>query len=355
MEAYDKIIKYIKNTVPFFSGARSPTLAADVRQFTTCCNLVYEKLSEEERPVFMQLVKIKFSGDAADLINNNNPADMAQLVELLTKTYVPKKTLQTLNDEIKRAAQRPGEKIREFGNRVEKLMQTCITEAKMEYAEGNAGLLQLIERDAVRAFKQGLINNAIKYQIIAIKKDKLTDIIKLAEEVQEESGDDLANFVLAPAAGDAARSSNSTNGRQQQNYGRSYQNVPPPNNYLNTENRWNNNRNNNQSNRNNSAPNSTQNGQANVARRCYKCGRMGHFQSDCRTRSENIFCTTCMDTHLACAGNSDQTWQQLKKKPAHFAKGPTITWNSASINATTKINSANRSKRETTQRDPWTR
>lgn len=93
-----------------------------------------------------------------------------------------------MTDELKRAIQRPGKRIREFGMRVEKLLQDCVGEAKIEYANDNTALLSNIEKDAVKAFKQGLGNNAIKYHLMAIKRDKFGEIIRVAEDIEEESG-----------------------------------------------------------------------------------------------------------------------------------------------------------------------
>lgn len=120
---------------------------------------------------------------------------MDQLEELLMSAYIPKKSLQNISDELKRAVQRPGEQMREFGQRVEKIMQSCINVAKKEYADNNAALLQIIEKDAIKAFKHGLTNPTIEYHLMAAKRDKLTDIISLAEEIEEEAGSDTTTLV----------------------------------------------------------------------------------------------------------------------------------------------------------------
>lgn len=53
-----------------------------MRSFIACCNLVYLKLNADDKLLFMELIKIRLCGDAADLVNGQTMVDMDRLEEL---------------------------------------------------------------------------------------------------------------------------------------------------------------------------------------------------------------------------------------------------------------------------------
>lgn len=301
MDACDKVIQYINHAIPIFTGQRSPTLAADVRQFVACCTLVYGKLSEEEKTTFMQVIRIRLGGDAADLVNNSTMENMQELEELLISAYIPKKNFQSLTEEMKRVVQRPGERMQEYGQRLGKLMKECKNSARKEYVNDNAALLQIIEKDAIKTFKRGLASDILRNHLMPIRKNTLTEMIDAAEDIEEESGPVLPiintyqapidvqvqprdspssgynfsqnNYNRPPTGGQWRQNQNNNGGQRYGNHGNA-------NGYNNRGNfRGGSFNKNNTSNRNNI--------------RCGRCNRMGHSQPECRARMENIFCTSC--------------------------------------------------------------
>lgn len=329
MENYEAVLKYIRDVVPHFTGAPSQTLTSDVNQFVACCNMIYSNLSEEKRPIFMQVIKVKLGGDAADLVNNSVVNNMAQLEELLIKSYIPRKTLQNWNDELKRAIQRPAERVLEFGLRVEKLMKNCKMMAQKEYTNGNEALITIIEKDAIKVFKQGLSNEVIKYHLLPIKKNTLGEIISAAEEIEEESESSVSTMGSTSVhnqdhgkinrnrvsfdRGDVSRNWDSdnrfrSNERWRQNATNESSGFANRDNYYNRNysrtnegmrgingfsNRGNYNYNGN-NNRGYGNPNDSRGQQRDSnGIKCYRCNRMGHLQTECRMRSEQIFCSNC--------------------------------------------------------------
>lgn len=123
MDGYNNLIKTIKDAIPYFKGGRTATAAADVKQFIRCCELVHSQLSAEEKLLFMEIIGIKFKGDAADLVNSTGFSTMEQSKSILLRAYVPKRSFQSLMDEMKRGIQRPGEELPSFGLRMAKLLQ----------------------------------------------------------------------------------------------------------------------------------------------------------------------------------------------------------------------------------------
>lgn len=302
MEDYERIVKSMQ-TIPNFSGERSSTLASDLRQFIKCCELVYNKITQNDRPQFMEILYIKLSGDAADLVNNVTFENLDQFKDLLTKAYIPKKNSQTLTDELKRAMQRPGERIQEFGLRITKLLLNCQAEAKLEYAQDAAGVLISIEKDAIKAYKLGIISNAIKYHLMTVKLDKLEKVIEIAEGIDAEEEQlkwtpefkdttfvNSNNFVTKPAFlmknqyNGAARDPNSNQGPMYNKF-TNFNRNSRPNNY---------NRGQNNNYHRGHVQNSSNPFRRNTSNiKCFKCGRSGHLFSECRGRPENIFCSNC--------------------------------------------------------------
>lgn len=312
MEQYDKISKYLRDMVPVFIGGRTATVVSDVKQFLRCSNLIYAKIGANDKPIFMELIRTRLGGDAADLINNATIDDMAQMEQVLSKAYIPRKSFQSLVDEMKRAIQRPGETIQEFGFRLSKLLHDCKNEAKQEYKEENGALYTCIEKDAMKAYKNGLSSRAIKYHLMPIKKLTLAEMIEVAEEIHLENGQ--MNWTIDTGTNQNPNQSTSSPVTSNAN-----RNQPNGNNNIqwargtggsanngynqgfggNNGHQYGNQRSGGGYNNQRSANGGFRNGggQQNLNNgpplECRRCGRRGHVQDTCRTRQEAIYCTKC--------------------------------------------------------------
>lgn len=331
MEQYTRIIKGIKDTIPMFSGGKSGTLTSDVKQFVSCCELIYGKLTAEEKKQFIEIIKIKFTGDAADLMNNSTYETLEDLKDILFRAYIPKRTFQSYMDELKRSMQRPGERLEEFGLRISKLLLHCQQEARKEYNDGNSALLKSIEKDAMKAYRMGITNSAIKYHLATSKQENLAKVMEVAEELNEdcEYGQSIwttdapvSQFNAAPAFLKESQGPSTSNFVEKR---RDLKNESQNNYWQGSQNFQNTNRNpgfngsiqRNGQNRQVSegfarGSGGNYNGRSNRSQNrtepvtCHRCGRRGHAQSDCRTRPENVFCTKCkLYGHIAanCQSN----------------------------------------------------
>lgn len=186
--AYKQVAKAIGQLIPTFTGKTHDKIESEIQSFINCSEIVLESLTEEEKPLFFRILKSRFREDAFDLIQAKNINSLADLKKWLKEAYVPKKTLQDYMEELKRCAQRPGENLMEYSNRIMKLMQDCKREAGITYQNNNGALLQNIEAEAMYAYKKGFVNKTLRYHLsfISGKSETLTDLITRAKTLERE-------------------------------------------------------------------------------------------------------------------------------------------------------------------------
>lgn len=185
------MLKLVNQTIPEYSGCTGPNSQQELGRFLDCADLLYDVYREHEanRRQFMALLKMKFRGDAYDLVNRSTFENYEALKKLLFKTYLPSRNLVELSGELQRSVQRTGETTKEFVRRLRGLLNDWNEQMRRCYEEVNKQtvLYEEKEKEIVLVFKKGLSNMKLREYLMMNNKDTLNEIEEVALKFEETS------------------------------------------------------------------------------------------------------------------------------------------------------------------------
>lgn len=261
---YDKVMGRLIKYVPVFSGERSAKLTKEALRFIDCCKDLHSHLTTKEQEIFMSCIKFRLSEDAYYLVSTEAPRTLDEMEEVLRKAYIPRKTLHELRSELDACKQRPGETLEEFADRMNSLLVHVKQAVSVKYPQGDKGLLEELEADAVATFKKGIYERLTQQHLVGRKFASLKEAKQEAEYYERDAKRMSGSNRVIEDQDVFRRSEGNMHFRR---------NDPGPAMY------------------------SGQNHPGGEPRgsmlTCNACGRRGHFARECPDRSSQRFCVKC--------------------------------------------------------------
>lgn len=176
------LINYVCKVIPQFDGVSS-----EVHRFLSCCDVVYKlATTPDEKTNFIELLKIKTSGKAYDVLCYKNFANYEAFRKEFQIQFLPRKTMTQLQAELNLIRQLNSESISAYSNRVEQLVShinsACLVHTGKETLSED--LLNSNNLSALQAFQEGL-REPIKTLVKASRLPTLNEAITIA--INEES------------------------------------------------------------------------------------------------------------------------------------------------------------------------
>lgn len=294
------MIDYISKAVPKFSGTPSPTRAEELRVYLIACKIYHDTLEENDKVNYIRfLVALTLKDEASSLVGDQTINSFAEFKTILEDNYLPKNTLLSLCDDLRKCKQQLGEKVNDYGRRILEKRSKCRVAIDQLYPNERAGFITEYDEIALKTFKQGL-SNGIMRQHAFLQTGTLEELIKRLGAIEEVGKDQFNQGSSNPIV-----KRNETSMRTPQN------NMSPSNigNFNNQRFRQTNNTydrqpqlGNGYNNRSNGFGNqnrgvsyqnrgvTTQNNNSNSNRQliCYNCKQPGHTSRECRNRNQGV-------------------------------------------------------------------
>ena len=164
--------------IPEFSGDRE-----NLHKFLVCCDIVnVQATSKTDKETFLNIVKTKLCGSAYNLIKYKTFTTWPELKLLLQGQYLEKRTIAQIQTELLNSRQLPGESVRSYSNRLERLTldltDACISSQGIA---ATAVIEDLNAKAVLAAFVEGL-QSPYKLIIKASRFSKFEDAVEAACE-----------------------------------------------------------------------------------------------------------------------------------------------------------------------------
>lgn len=323
MPDFIKVAKLTSQLIPLFSGGQGENLIIELQTFLGCCKRVIQGLTEEEKPIFIQVFPTRLRGDAYQLIAANQPETFEDAEKLLNQTYLPRETYNELVNKLITTRQYPLEALTAFTSRLKQLLTLCREAADKKYGSAAPAVKKQLEDLAKAAFKSGVYNPYMCQYLLTITDDTIENLTQKAldmERLQQTNPHNLpyaqhtynANNHQPPASspGGEINTKNVYNQQYTQPINNSHitdpnysshvnynytTNTPgntqlPPQAYSQPENTQQPSGNPQNQGRNRGYQNS-QRGRNKIT--CNFCQKQGHTYSECLKRKNTPFCTNC--------------------------------------------------------------
>lgn len=172
-------VKQISKSIPEYDGNNSKT---DLHKFLMCADLVFNTLTDPEKLLFPEILKIRLSGEAYQHVKYQTFANFNAFKQSLNFQFGVKKSMAQINLEFSKMFQKKDEDVRSYASRVQKLLHE-LNDASV--AEEGANAAQILastnSKLAKMSFQEGL-HEPIKNIIKACRFENLQDAITHACE-----------------------------------------------------------------------------------------------------------------------------------------------------------------------------
>lgn len=282
--SFSNIMDYISKSIPKFSGLPSPARGEELRRYLMTSEIYYNILSAENKVIYMKfLLTLTLCEDAASLVQNQTINDFAALKKILEDNYLPKRTLQSLSDELRACIQNQGEKINDYGRRILEKKSACVEAINTLYPN-DRGFHDENNQLALKTFKKGLKNDIMR-QHACLQEGTLEELIRKLSSIEELNDEKMQGnqFTGNP---NKSRGQMNNNFYQQGNTAGNY----AGNNFFSQSRRY-------------PGPgiglNNQNNTGININRKtpivCFRCNKPGHTSRDCRV---NVQRNTYNNNHM---------------------------------------------------------
>jgi len=197
MVSASEIMKDVTKLVPYFSGAPGADLRADVHKFVSGCDLVKSSVDVNSTQNAIRCIKQRLAGEAFELANNRRFESIDALCDLIKTTYLKKRTLPKIREDITNCKQKSGESVLNFGRKIEVLTNEAKALISTTWtAEQAKSAIDEYNNLASKTFILGLHSQPIKNQLLGQQHVKLADLMKTAEQAEDLLGLSSSNINL---------------------------------------------------------------------------------------------------------------------------------------------------------------
>lgn len=168
--SFDELNKVVKNYVPMFSGGHGEEVPIDLNRFLDSCQKLSSQATLAEMVHLPDLFVTRTEKDAFQKIQVGRATSFAEIKEILTKAYIPSKTIQELTNELNEITQSVGEPTPTYLNRLERkyhLARVTIFANETNIHERSSGMKNL-ERAAVHTLIYGVLSERLRGRLLAM-------------------------------------------------------------------------------------------------------------------------------------------------------------------------------------------
>lgn len=186
-----EMLKLMNSTIPEYSGSSGPNSQQELGRFVDCVEMLYKEYEgiPANKAQFLMLLKMKFRGDAYDLINRATFASFEDLKKVLFKTYLPSRNLGEISGELQRCVQRPSETTKEYMRRIRGLFNDWMEQMyRCHEAQNKRNILsEEKEKEVVITFKRGLSNSKLREHLMMNNDVELNTVEESALKYEENT------------------------------------------------------------------------------------------------------------------------------------------------------------------------
>lgn len=169
----------------------------DVEQFVTIIQDLYTEVAEENKRMFLAIVRAKITGKAFDAIKGKDTSTWLLLKETLTKGLEEKVDMSTASNKLTHIKQLPNEKLKNYIERIKEALAVLNRTAIRQFSDVTVKnqILSLNDSTAKNTFEAGLIDIRLKTVVVAAQKETFNDSYNFATNQQhtnfpQKKGDD---------------------------------------------------------------------------------------------------------------------------------------------------------------------
>lgn len=172
----DLNIELALKIIPEYDG--SPTT---LHRFISCCEIIQKPLKSEENANLINLLKVKLTGKAYDVLRYKDFKTFRELKSEFQKQFGETRSSAQIQLELLQNSQSRNENVKSYANRIQQLLTELNECCSNSLGKSNDDILTLNDQTALKAFQEGLVPS-IKLIVKACRFTKLKDAVAFAFE-----------------------------------------------------------------------------------------------------------------------------------------------------------------------------
>ena len=181
-----KVIKIVRDIVPYFSGASGPDLRGEVNKFVAACKFAEQELKDISPEKIIDCVKQRLTGRAYEQLGAEKFSTLTELCNAIKKTFLTQRTLQDIRADISKCRANGLESPLHFAGRLKALLAEAKDTIAKEWQD--AASVKIIEKEceylAGRSFVAGVNDPRIQNRCIGHEKEGLNKLLELTEQIE---------------------------------------------------------------------------------------------------------------------------------------------------------------------------